>query len=344
MKFSGVDFLVIRGASKEPCAISMVRGQVRVTSLPDSKDRSVPELLQQLRRNAPAFRTSIVTGPAADRNSPYAAASIDFHGSLDRVGFANRMATKNLKAILFNGIEGLGIREDHPVLAKAVEKMLQNSGALAGKGFIPVVRRLPDGDEAAGMLRGKIGRNRACYHCPCPCMTYAGFRKPGDGAEKEGLLLMDHSGWASLSLKSDDALPLLQRCLEMGLDPRAAGHYLREDRPLRESMNAIEKLSGPGSSIDDEDYPSVPDIDSRTYRIFGGGIPPLASGEVWTERVATAMILGICPIFMQLARGLSRTDLLRFISGDVEEIKVIGEMIDREIVVLLEGKIPEERV
>ncbi|HTZ39476.1 MAG TPA: hypothetical protein VMB77_04940, partial [Syntrophales bacterium] len=234
------------------------------------------------------------------------------------------------------------IREDHPTLAKAVEKMLQDSGARASKGFIPVVRRLPDGEETAKILRGKIGRNRACYHCPCPCMTYAGFRKPGDGTEKEGLLLMDHSGWASLSLKSNDALPLLHRCLELGLDPRAAGYGLREDRPLRESINAIDKLATTGASIDEEDYPSTPDIDTRTYRIFGGGIPPLASGEVWTERVATAMILGVCPIFMQLARRLNRTDLLRFISGDAEEIKVMGERIDREISVLLEGKIPSQ--
>jgi len=342
MKFSGVDFLVIRGAAKESCAISIDRGSVRIVPLTDDRHRTVPELMQLLKRNAPTFRTCIAAGPAAEQNSPFAAASIEGHGSLDRSGLASRMAAKNLKAILFNGIEGLSIREDHPTLAKAVEKMLQDSGARASKGFIPVVRRLPDGEETAKILRGKIGRNRACYHCPCPCMTYAGFRKPGDGTEKEGLLLMDHSGWASLSLKSNDALPLLHRCLELGLDPRAAGYGLREDRPLRESINAIDKLATTGASIDEEDYPSTPDIDTRTYRIFGGGIPPLASGEVWTERVATAMILGVCPIFMQLARRLNRTDLLRFISGDAEEIKVMGERIDREISVLLEGKIPSQ--
>ena len=250
------------------------------------------------------------------------------------------MAAKNFKAVLFSGIGGLGIREDHPALSKAMGKMLQDSGARAGKGFIPVVRKLPDGDEAARILRGKIGRHRACYHCPCPCMTYAEFKKPGGGTEKEGLLLMDHQGWASLSLKSDDALPLLQRCLELGLDPRAAGLSLREDRPLRESLTAIEKLATTGSSFDDEDYPSVPDIDARAYRILGGGIAPLASARSWVERVATAMILGVCPIFMQIARGLKRTDLLRFITGDAGEVEALGEMIDREISTLLEGRIP----
>ncbi len=342
MKFAGLDFLVIRGASKDPCAISVARGQTRVFPLTDSKERPVPELMQQLRRNAPAFRTAIVTGPAADRNSPYASASVDFHGSLDRVGFANRMAAKNLKAVLLNGIGGLGFREDHPALSKAMEKMLQDSGARAGNGFIPMVRRLPDGDEGAKILRGKIGRNRACYHCPCPCMTYSGFKKPGSDTEKEGLLLMDHQGWASLSVKSDDALPLLQRCLQLGLDPRAAGYSLRDDRPLRESLTAIDRLSTGGASIDEEDYPSVPDIDSRTYRIFGGGIVPL-SGSSWPERVATAMLMGVCPIFMQIARRLTLSDLLRFVSTDADEINSLGEIVSGEIGTLLEGKIPEER-
>lgn len=342
MKFSGVDYLILRGAAKEPCAVSVARGQIHVYPLPDSQEKPVPELLQMLRRRVPGFRASIVTGPAADGKSPYAAASIGSHGSLDKVGFAARMAAKNLKAVLFNGIEGLPFREDHPALSKATERMLQDSGALANKGFIPVVRRLEDGADAAKVLRGRLGRNRACYHCPCPCMTHAELRKPGLEEEKDGLLLMDHVGWAALSLKSDDALLLLQRCLELGLDPRAAGFGLREDRPLREALKAFDTLAAAGASIDEEDYPSAPEIAAKTYRLFGGGITPLMSGEAWTDRVAAAMILGICPVFIQLAGRLERSDLLRFLSSDAEEIKALGERIDIEIEMLLEGKIPEE--
>jgi aldehyde:ferredoxin oxidoreductase len=342
MKFSGVDYLIIRGAAKEPCAVSVTRGQVHVYPLPDSQEKPVPELLQMLRRRVPGFRASIVTGPAADGKSPYAAASIGSHGSLDKVGFAARMAVKNLKAVLFNGIEGLPFCEDHPALSRATEKMLRDSGALSAEGFVPVLKKLEDGAEAAGALRGKLGRNRACYHCPCPCMTYAGFKKPGAGAENDGLLLMDHVGWAALSRKSEDALPLLLRCLDLGLDPLAAGYGLREDRPLREAMNAIEALATVRASIDEEDYPSASGVDSRTYRLFGGGTTPLSSGKTWTDRVAAAMILGICPIFMQIAGRLERSDLLRFLSSDAEEIKALGERIDGEIEMLLEGKIPEQ--
>jgi hypothetical protein len=251
------------------------------------------------------------------------------------------MAQKNLKAVLFNGIQGLPFREDHAALAKAVEKMLQSSGSSATKGFASVVKRLEDGGEAAGALRGKFGRNRACYHCPSPCMTYASLKKSGADKEKDGLLMMDHSGWVALSSKSEDALPLLQRCLELGLDPCAVGNGLLEDRPLREALRTIETLAA-GASIDEENYPSAPDIDARIYRLFGGGITPLSSGKIWTDRVAAAMILGICPVFIQIAGRLDRSDLLRFLTSDTEEIKALGEKIDGEIEMLLEGKIPEQ--
>ena len=107
-------------------------------------------------------------------------------------------------------------------------------------------------------------------------------------------------------------------------------------------MNAIEALATARASIDEDDYPSASGIDSRTYRLFGGGITPLSSGKTWTDRVAAAMILGICPIFMQIAGRLERSDLLRFLSSDAEEIKALGERIDGEIEMLLEGKIPEQ--
>jgi len=341
LKFSGLDYLIVRGAAKEPCVITAARGEVRVFPLADSRGKSVPEVLQLLRRSAPGFRASIATGPAADNDSPFASVSIGSHGSFDKVGLAARMAAKNLKAVLFNGIEGLPFREDHPALSKATEKILQASGSLTNKGFVPFVRKLENGGEAAKVLRGRLNRNRACYHCPCPCMTYAGFKKPGAGAGKDGLLLMDHVGWAALSSKSDDALFLLQRCLELGLDPRAAGYGLREDGPLREAMQAVEKLSAAGASIDEDDYPSAPGIDARTYRLFGGGITPLASGTAWTDRVAAAMILGLCPIFAQIAGRLDRSDLLRFLSSDAEEIKALTARLDGQIEMLLEGKIPD---
>lgn len=341
LKFSGLDFLVIRGAASHPCAVYAGRGSVAVVALEDKSDRPVPDVLQALKRSMPPFRTAIVTGPAADRGSPFAAASVDAHGSHDKVGLAARMSEKNLKAVVLGGTGGIHYPEDHPALARAVEKMLRADGIRSGKGFKTVVKRLDGGGEAAGPLRGKLGRNRACYHCPTPCMTHASWKRPAT-KDQEGLLLMDHAGWAALAAKSEEALHLLNRCLELGLDPVAAGHRLEEDRSLREDMGVLESLAGPVSrDEEDHDLPDAAGVDATTFRVLGAGIPALASGSAWSDRAATAMILGICPIFLQLAGRLDRADLLRFLSTDSAEIKALDKILDAQIRTLLAGKIPD---
>jgi hypothetical protein len=55
------------------------------------------------------------------------------------------------------------------------------------------------------------------------------------------------------------------------------------------------------------------------------------------------MILGICPVFIQIAARLDRSDLLRFLSSDSEEIRALNDRIDGEISMLLEGTIPEAK-
>jgi hypothetical protein len=173
-------------------------------------------------------------------------------------------------------------------------------------------------------------------------MTYGHDRKAKTEERREAVLLMDHRGWAALSRKSEDAIALLKKCVELGLDSMGAGTHLGEDRPLQESLRTLEALASGNASFDAEDYPSAPGVDTKTYQIFGGGIPSLLPETAWTERVAAAMILGICPVFMQLAGRPDRSDLLRFLSSDAEEIQACSARIDEEARTLLEGNIPEQ--
>jgi hypothetical protein len=89
------------------------------------------------------------------------------------------MAGKIIKAVLFNGVQGLPFREDHPALAKAVEKMLQSSGASRKQGFCGRCeaarrRRRRAGGSAQGETSGATG---PAITVPCPCMTYASLEK-----------------------------------------------------------------------------------------------------------------------------------------------------------------------
>jgi hypothetical protein len=78
--------------------------------------------------------------------------------------------------------------------------------------------------------------------------------------------------------------------------------------------------------------PRLPGIDAKIYTAFWrGGSAPLSSGKTWTDRVAAAMLLGICPVSVQIAGRLERSELLRFLSSDTGGNRALGEKMDVEI-------------
>jgi len=109
-------------------------------------------------------------------------------------------------------------------------------------------------------------------------------------------------------------------------------------------LSAVDALASGGTSVVEEDYPSAPGIDAHDYRLLGGGITPLSAGRAWTERVAAALILGLCPVFVQIARRLNRSDFLRFLSSDAGEVKSLAVALDEQVERLLEGRIPESGI
>jgi len=48
-------------------------------------------------------------------------------------------------------------------------------------------------------------------------------------------------------------------------------------------------------------------------------------------------------MFLQIAGRLDRSDLLRFLSSDAEEVKSLAVRLDGQVEMLLEGKIPEQK-
>ncbi|MCX5906644.1 MAG: hypothetical protein NTY64_05500, partial [Deltaproteobacteria bacterium] len=162
-------------------------------------------------------------------------------------------------------------------------------------------------------LRGLKTKHIACYHCPAPCMSYVTFAR-----NEPSLLLLDHRGWMALSRKvGNHCFPLLQSCLQGGLDPAGVARTLPEGGGITEWLLHLEKMlpeaGKDGISIQ---HPDPPDIHDKSYALFGGGIAPLPPGDAWEKRVGIAMILGVCPIFLLRFPQITDTDLLGFISRE----------------------------
>ena len=182
----------------------------------------------------------------------------------------------------------------------------------------------------------------ACYHCPAPCMTHVEFIRqdasPGEGSiVKEGLLLLDHTGWTALARKvGTHVLPLFQSCLHIGLDPEGVAQRLSDGGTMIEWLFAIEKMfPESGKAQIAEAYHPTGEVPVKTHTLFGGGIAPIPPNDVWGKRVGLAMILGICPLFLLLFPQISETDLLKFISQQEDALKTLEDRISSSIQTLL---------
>jgi aldehyde:ferredoxin oxidoreductase len=342
MKFSGIDFLVVKGAASELSLLYVDCGTVQIFPAGNLRKLPIQDITRALKRDFLPFQSAIVTGPAADHGILQATASVGARGSLDKAGLASRMAAKNLKAILFNGIGGLSFRTNNPDQGKELITRISAEKNFRHRGFTSILTKLDGGKAAVKHLRKLRKKNMACYHCPAPCITHVEFIRQdasqGEGSiVKEGLLLLDHTGWMALAKKvGTHVLPLFHICLQSGLDPEGVSQTLSDGGTMIEWLFAIEKMfPESGKAQIAESYRPTGEAPGKTHTLFGGGIAPIPPSDVWGKRVALSMILGICPLFLLLFPQISETDLLKFISQREDVLKTLEDRIPSLIQTLL---------
>ncbi len=328
MKFSGIDFLVIKGIASSPKILHVDKGFVRILSAEHLIRVDIPECLRILKKEMAHSRSILLTGPAADNGVQIASVSTGFNGSLDKVGLAFSMASKNLKGIVFNGTDGLSFIEDNLKHNETIEKRLFAEEGHKNEGFLSMLDKIGIEENLRGVIKKAKCRNMACYHCPSPCMSSVRFKwyDPRKNARVEdNILLSDHMGFLALAKKKGkDIFPLSESCHRFGLDPVAVADRLPESLSLLESLNAIEEISV---------TPEMPEIrpelhqSEEIYNLFGGGLPPILPDELRKKRIGISMILGVCPIFLLRFPQISELDLLEFLTNNEPDL----EFLEKEI-------------
>jgi aldehyde:ferredoxin oxidoreductase len=331
MKFSGIDFLAVKGTAPELSVLYVNNGTIRILPagtiriLPagNLRDRPVPEVVRELKKTAPFFQSSLITGPAADHSVSSASVSIGSKGSLDKAGLASLMAAKNLKGILFGGTGGLPFNKDNPDMGRALEQRISTDKNFKKRGFASVIKNLEGGKDASKFLKPSRKKDMACYHCPSPCMTHVTFSRQYPETKEvnkgeDGLLLLDHGGYVTLAGKAGkNILPVLQRCLYYGLDPAGVAEQLPAGGTPAECLNALD-------AIVSNTLPYAGET-PKTQDPFGGSIPPFLTEDIGEKRTALAMTLGVCPIFLLRFQQITDTDLLTFISPNEDALKTMQQ-------------------
>ena len=355
LKFSGIDFMVIKGVSSQPQSL-LVGGNTTIELLPagDVLGMNVPEATEALRRKNPASdRFIILTGPAAEHNVPCAVVSTGMGGSLDKCGMASWMSSRNLKAIMLNGAGGLPFAENNLVMGKKLKAAIAAKQQPITKGCLSILEKMDPPVTVMSLLAKSITKHMACYNCPFPCMSYIQLPdspRPSQG-KKEGFVLLDHSGFLALARKrGTESLVLMKECLHLGLDPTVVASVLPSEGRIEDAIEFVKRLAGVRDSKDrvkeTDDGQQLGKllqgaIMSAHYRLFGNGIPPIlsdvAGSEVgsWERRVGMAMVLGLCPLMMLLFPSIDTAELLRFISVDAQNVEFLQERLTASVDSLL---------
>jgi aldehyde:ferredoxin oxidoreductase len=354
MKFSGIDFMIIKGVAPRPQTLYVYDGIVKLLPADHIQQLNIPEAMNVLRQLDQGFpRFTILTGPAADNGVFHAAISMGLWGSLDKSGLACWMGTKNLKAIIFKGTGGLMFGQDNLAMGRKMAEDIGSYSRFKKEGFITIMDRIDVENEVKKIIGRSKKKDLACYNCPFACTSYVEFkwrdpRLKRDQKKKEGMFLLDHTGFIAMARKRQaDALVLMRECLRFGLDPSAVAGILPKKGTLETSLDIIAEMAkAADKKIKMEESQAIDEfcqgnIPLKKYALFGLGIPPILSGDAgvdsnfWEKRVAMSMILGVCPILMLLFPDIDLVDLLKFVTVKNGYLESLQDTISSRIQLIL---------
>jgi len=334
IKYSGFDYIVVKGQSSSPVYLWIHDGVADISDAADVWGKDVWETTDSLRNFVgDDLLQTMMIGPAGENGSDYAQVCFNHWNSPDRFGFGKLFGTKKLKGLAFRGMGMIEVGEPEDFVERSLEilKEIKANSFLEKKGIAPILTAL--GEEGVeDWLNPVIHRNTADYFTPYATNT-ALFLEEDPGLLEEsklaepGVLVSDIFALLSLKklgLSAVDAGHVLKACAKYGIDPFAVAE-LSGKTTLEELIQSVESLSGrtatSGSGIFTSWCPAGPvfnnfnlstDDDINTW---------------WERRQAVAMIFGIQPMFALMCPELTEENMLELASMGAE-LELTQETLD----------------
>lgn len=256
---AGYHVLRIRGKAAFPCTVEIDGDNTRINSASSLRGMSALAVERVLRDHYKSdYKRSIVRiGPAGERLSPIAAATVDSSRHFGRLGLGGVLGSKNIKALVVSG--GHYWKIDQPGPFNAYYSKLYNDVVKSDQmkkyhdlgtpiNVVPLskINGLPTRNFSQGYFEGAEGisgetfaekhlsQQIACAHCQCGCIHMATLRESFNSEEhmyKTFKVSYDHElifAWGSnLSISnSEDVLKLLYYVEKQGWDAISMGVIL----------------------------------------------------------------------------------------------------------------------
>ncbi len=203
MREAGIDAMVITGAAERPVYLAVDGREAAVRSAATFWGQSAPateRILQQAEEHSTRQMSIVRIGPAGERLSPMACATVDSSRHFGRLGLGALMGSKKLKAVVVSGKGAVsiedpkGYKEVYDILYDRVVnsdemKKYHNLGTPANVLALNAIRGLPTRNFSQGIFESAPDisgeafleevnvQHIACAHCPCGCIQIAELRE-----------------------------------------------------------------------------------------------------------------------------------------------------------------------
>lgn len=329
LKYSGFDYIVIKGSADKPVYLWIHDGILDINDAGDLWGKDTWAATDHIRSEMGDDLIQVLgIGQAGENGSDLAQIGINYWQSADRFGFGRLCGEKNLKLIAIRGMGLLEISEPEAFIEDCAELVsaIRSNTAIEKQGIAAVSAAL--GEEDLGDWLGPLThRHMACFNTPVATNTFI-FTDEDPALLKEtavtepGFLLTDIFPLAALKkagLSAKDAGLVLKACAKYGIDGAAVAELSAKSGLT--SPEEIEKtfpdLKGP--------------VESAGKSLFS---PWAAVGQDinanWERQQAVAYILGLHPIWFQMATELTEEKLLD-LAGLGTEMEFTPDTLDEVI-------------
>lgn len=320
-KFSGFDYLVIKGASAKPVYLWLHDGIADIQEAEGLWGKEVWEATETVRKAVGDDLVQVLAiGPAGENGSDLAQVGINYWASGDSFGFGKLFGQKKLKLIAIRGMGLLEIADPEGFIGQCQEllKDIKGGAWTAKKGIGDLMTALGESDMDP-WLSPVIHRHKACFNTPFASNTFIYLNEdPNLMKETEkpdpGMLLTDYralAGFKKLGLSALESGRILKACSQKGLDPGAVS-LLCQKSGLKDEAEILQSLSQAQGPLDSSDPgPFSPWIPGRpVFADFGLSGDGSQDNAWWLRRLAVSHVFGIHPFFALMAPELSEEKLL----------------------------------
>jgi aldehyde:ferredoxin oxidoreductase len=309
LKYSGFDYVVIKGKSQKPVYLWMHDGVADISDAKEVWGKDVWASTDTIREVMGDQLIQVLTiGKAGESGSDFAQVCINYWASGDRWGFGKLFGQKKLKLVALRGMSLLEVSDAEGFVQQCKELLSAlKAGAVAGKKGVAELSVAIGEEDIQKWLGPLVHRHESCFNTPFPTNTFVFLDEDPKllkESEKEepGFLITDLYGllaFKKLGLSATDACGLLRECARYGIDALAVAEL--SQKAGKKKPDEIKKsFSGLKGSLEN--------IGKGTFSPWcpNFGLP---AGE-WERRQAVAYIFGIHPIFAMMAPELSEEKLI----------------------------------